>query len=115
MHAIGSKFTDKLITPLVLVAGATLAMGAFATSAAAASLANLYETMMTIRACEIVVTEEDWEKLTVEIEQMVSQTNASSDSVNGIFDDIKSEMSVNLETYCTDHADEVTVVLNSLV
>ena len=69
---------------------------------------------MTIRGCEMVVSEEDWENLTVEIEQTVSGTGASSDAVNGIFDSIKSEMSVDLEAYCTDHADDVAEVLSDL-
>jgi hypothetical protein len=36
MTAPACKFADKLITPLVLLAGAALAMGFLATSAAAA-------------------------------------------------------------------------------
>lgn len=114
MYAVSSKFIDKLITPLVLVAGATLAMTAFSAPAAAVSLDDLYTTMMTIRGCEMTVTEEDWENLTVEIEQAVSITSASSETVNGIFDEIKSQMSVDLPAYCADHADDVAQVLADL-
>ena len=40
MHAVNRKLADKLITPLVLILGATLAMGFIATSAAAAGVKN---------------------------------------------------------------------------
>jgi hypothetical protein len=114
MYALGSKCIEKLITPLLLVAGTTLALSSFSTAAYAVSLDELYTTMMTIRGCETVVSEEDWENLTFAIEQTVSNSGASSDTVNGIFDDIKSQMSADLAAYCTDHADDVTAVLEAL-
>jgi hypothetical protein len=59
MHAADNKYIDKLITPLLLVAGTILALSSFSTAAYAVSLDELYTTMMTIRGCGTVVSGED--------------------------------------------------------
>ncbi len=102
---------------VVSFAHACACVAAFATvptGASAATLEVYYRTMMTIRACEMVITEEDWDRLTSTIEDRISNTDTSSESVNGIFQQVGDEMRDNLEAYCAANTADATAVLADL-
>lgn len=105
---------DALRRFLPLVIGGPAIITLVAQPARAASLEDYYRTMMTVHACELIVDEGQWERLTLAIEEKISSTNASSDTVDGIFERVGDEMRDNLEAYCSDNADDATAVLSNL-
>jgi hypothetical protein len=104
----------KLVVSFAQACACVVAFSAAPAGASAATLEDYYRTMMTIRACEMVITEEDWDRLTSAIEDRISNTDTSSESVNGIFQQVGNEMRDNLEAYCADNTAAATAVLADL-
>ena len=104
----------KLVASFAHACACVAALSAVPSGASAAALEDYYRTMMTIRACEMVITEEDWDRLTSTIEDRISNTDTSSESVNGIFQQVGNEMRDNLEAYCAANVADATAVLADL-
>ena len=114
MCSVNVSLLCKTVVTFARICACAIAFAVAPNGASAATLEDYYRTMMTIRACEMVITEEDWNKLTSAIEERIASNDTSSESVNGIFQQVGNEMRDNLENYCADNTAAASAVIADL-
>ena len=114
MCSVNVSTLYKSVVSFAQITACAVALAAAPNSATAATLEDYYRTIMTIRACEMVITEEDWDKLTSAVEEKVANNDTSSETVNGIFQQVGNEMRDNLENYCADNTAAASAVIADL-
>jgi hypothetical protein len=98
-----------------LVAGLAAAGAALSSAPAqATSLTTYYKTLIAVRKCELPVEDDDVAKLQEAIENKVTALDASSDTINSIFDDLAAEVGTDTEAFCSDFGDEALEILSQL-
>lgn len=95
-------------------AGTVLAVMTAASPAGATTLSTYYKTLMAVRKCELTVEEEDMAKLHEAIENKVTNIEATSDTINGIFESIATEIGDDTAQFCTDYSATALVVIQDL-
>jgi hypothetical protein len=98
---------------LSVLFGASVTASAFPV-AHAFTLSQYYKTLMAVRKCELVVEDEAVANLQAAIENKVTSVEASSDTLNGIFDELAAEIGDDTEAFCTDFGGEALEILNQL-
>jgi len=95
------------ITTLAIVTGS-------ASPAGAETLNNYYKALVTVRKCELAVDDAQLARLHETIENRVTDTEASSDAINTIFDQIAAEIGTDLQAFCSTHSAAALSLLASL-
>jgi len=101
----------------VLVALFTVAVAIVAGSASpvgAETLKNYYNALVTLRKCELTVDDDQLAKLQEIIENRVTDTEASSDAINEIFDQITTEIGSDTQAFCSTYSTPTLSLLASL-
>jgi uncharacterized protein YoxC len=82
--------------------------------ALAETLNTYYKVLIAVRKCELSVDETQLARLQEIIENRVTDTDASSDTINAIFDQIAAEIGNDTPTFCTAYSDTALSILASL-
>ena len=95
------------IATLAIVAGS-------ASPARAETLKTYYKALITVRKCELSVDSAQLSKLQEMIENRVTDTEASSDAINAIFDQIAAEIGSDTPAFCATYSPTALSLLASL-
>lgn len=101
------------IAAALQIAVVLTAMGA-AVPARAETLATYYKVLIAVRKCELSVDETQLGRLQDIIETRVTNTDASSDTINSIFDEIASDIGDDTPAFCAAYGDTALSILQSL-
>jgi hypothetical protein len=82
--------------------------------AQAETLNTYYKVLIAVRKCELDVDETQLGRLQEIIENRVTDTDASSDTINAIFDDIAADIGSDTQAFCTDYSETALSILASL-
>jgi len=82
--------------------------------AQAETLETYYKVLIAVRKCELSVEEEQLGKLQDIIETRVTNTDASSDAINDIFDNIAADIGTDTPTFCAAYSETALSILANL-
>lgn len=99
---------------LIAIQAATAATFLSAIPARAETLETYYKVLIAVRKCELSVDEAQLSKLQDIIETSVTNTDASSDSIDGIFDNIAADIGGDTPAFCADYSDTALSILATL-
>lgn len=85
-----------------------------AAPAQAESLETYYKVLIAVRKCELTVDEVQLSKLQDIIETRVTNTDASSDTINDIFDNIAADIGSDTPAFCSAYSDTAFSILANL-
>jgi hypothetical protein len=80
----------------------------------AATLDTYYKTLMTVKTCELEVSEDAMGSLQAAIENKVTETEASSETINAIFTSLNAAIGDNVAEYCEAESPAALEILNAL-
>lgn len=80
----------------------------------AESLETYYKVLIAVRKCELSVEEDQLGKLQDLIETRVTNTDASSDTINDIFDNIAADIGSDTPTFCAAYSETALSILANL-
>jgi len=86
----------------------------FSAPAHAETLATYYKVLIAVRKCELSVEEVQLARLQDIIENRVTDTDTSSDSINNIFDEIAQDIGSDTPAFCAAYSDTALTILQSL-
>ena len=87
---------------------------ATAMPAQAETLETYYKVLIAVRKCELSVDENQLSKLQDLIETRVTNTDASSDAINDIFDNIAADIGTDTPAFCAAYTDTALSILANL-
>ena len=93
---------------------AVLALLIGAAPASAATLNIYYKTLMTVKTCELTVSEEAMGSLQTAIENKVTDIGASSDTIDAIFTSLNAAIGSDVAGYCAAESSAALVVIGGL-
>lgn len=106
------RMFSSIVTAIqVLAAFAFFSAG---TPAKAESLATYYKVLIAIRKCELSVEELQLARLQDIIENRVTDTDTSTETINSIFDGIAQDIGSDTPAFCASYSDTALSVLQSL-
>jgi hypothetical protein len=82
--------------------------------ARAETLNTYYKVLIAVRKCELSVDETQLAKLQEIIENRVTDTDASADTINAIFDQIAADIGNDTPTFCTAYSETALSILATL-
>jgi len=82
--------------------------------AQAETLNTYYKVLIAVRKCELSVDETQLARLQEIIENRVTDTDASADTINAIFDQIASEIGTDTPAFCADYSETALSILATL-
>ncbi len=82
--------------------------------ARAETLNTYYKVLIAVRKCELSVDEMQLAKLQEIIENRVTDTDASADTINAIFDEIAADIGSDTPAFCTAYSDTALSILATL-
>lgn len=82
--------------------------------ARAETLHTYYKVLIAVRKCELSVEEEQLAHLQEIIENRVTDTDASSETINSIFDEIAADIGTDTPAFCTAYGDTALSILATL-
>jgi hypothetical protein len=85
-----------------------------ASPAGAGTLSTYYKALITVRKCELSVDGAQLARLQEVIENRVTDTEASSDAINAIFDQITAEIGSDTPAFCATYTESALSLLESL-
>jgi hypothetical protein len=85
-----------------------------AAPAGAETLNTYYKTLIAVRKCELSVDEIQLAKLQEIIENRVTDTDASSDTINAVFDQIAAEIGDDTPAFCAAYSETALSLLATL-
>lgn len=97
-----------------LQAAAALAFIGGTAPAHAETLNTYYKVLIAVRKCELSVEEGQLSRLQEIIENRVTDTDASSDTINNIFDDIAADIGTDTPAFCADYSGTALSILATL-
>ena len=97
----------------IIAAIAATFIGA-AMPAQAETLETYYKVLIAVRKCELSVDEDQLSKLQDLIETRVTNTDASSDAINDIFDNIAADIGSDTPAFCAAYTDTALSILANL-
>lgn len=95
------------------VAAAFAIIGA-AAPAQAESLSTYYKVLIAVRKCELAVEDVQLARLQDIIENRVTDTDTSTDSINSIFDEIARDIGSDTQAFCASYSETALAILQSL-
>lgn len=95
-------------------AAATLAFIGGTAPAKAETLTTYYKVLIAVRKCELSVEEDQLARLQEIIENRVTNTDASSEAINSIFDNIAADIGTDTPAFCADYSDTALSILATL-
>jgi hypothetical protein len=98
----------------VLQTVAALAFIGGAQPAHAETLHTYYKVLIAVRKCELSVEEEQLAHLQEITENRVIDTDASSETINAIFDEIAADIGTDTPAFCTAYSDTALSILATL-
>lgn len=98
----------------VVQALVTLTFITWTTPAEAETLNTYYKVLIAVRKCELSVDEAQLARLQEIIENRVTDTDASSDTINAIFDQIASDIGSDTPAFCAAYSDTALSILATL-
>ncbi|WP_162914283.1 hypothetical protein [Taklimakanibacter lacteus] len=105
----------RILGSIVIALQAAIATTFMGTAPARAeSLETYYKVLIAVRKCELSVDEVQLSKLQDIIETRVTNTDASSDTINDIFDNIAADIGDDTPAFCTAYTDTALSVLENL-
>lgn len=96
----------QVIVALIFVGGAQPAQ--------AESLNTYYKVLIAVRKCELSVEETQLARLQEIIENRVTDTDASSETINAIFDEIAADIGTDTPAFCAAYSDTAISILATL-
>jgi hypothetical protein len=96
------------------LAAAAAAFILYAGSASAATLNTYYRALITVKTCELEVSEDAMGSLQTAIENKVTETGASSGTINAIFVSLNTEIGGDAASYCSAQSEAALEVINAL-
>lgn len=106
------RIPSSILTALQVVAA--LAFMGVSAPAQAETLSTYYKVLIAVRKCELSVEEMQLSRLQDIIENRVTDTDTSSDTINNIFDEIARDIGNDTPTFCADYSDTALAILQSL-
>lgn len=104
---LGSVVTAiQVATALAFIGGAAPAQ--------AETLTTYYKVLIAVRKCELSVDEGQLARLQEIIENRVTDTDASSDTINSVFDDIAADIGNDTPAFCADYSGTALAILATL-
>jgi hypothetical protein len=82
--------------------------------ASAETLSTYYKTLMTVKTCELEASEDAMGSLQAAIENKVTEIEASSETINAIFDDLNAAVSGDTTEYCAAESAAALEIINAL-
>lgn len=106
----------RILTSAVtaLQAAAAFAFIGVGTPAQAETLTTYYKVLIAVRKCELSVEEVQLARLQDIIENRVTDTDTSTDTINGIFDEIARDIGSDTPAFCAAYGDRALEILQSL-
>jgi hypothetical protein len=96
----------QVIVALIFVGGAQPAQ--------AESLNTYYKVLIAVRKCELSVEETQLSRLQEIIENRVTDTDASSETIDAIFDEIAADIGTDTPAFCAAYGDTAISILATL-
>lgn len=93
---------------------ATLAFLGTAVPARAETLNTYYKVLIAVRKCELEVDETQLARLQEIIENRVTDTDASADTINAIFDEIAADIGSDTPAFCAAYSGTALSILATL-
>jgi hypothetical protein len=106
------KILGGILAALTTVA--TLAFMGGTQPAQAETLSTYYKVLIAVRKCGLSVEEEHLARLQEIIENRVTDTDASSDTINAIFDEIAADIGSDTPAFCAAYSDTALSILATL-
>lgn len=97
-----------------LQAAAALAVIGVSAPAQAETLSTYYKVLIAVRKCELSVEEIQLARLQDIIENRVTDTDTSTDTINSIFDGIAQDIGSDTPAFCAAYSDTALAILQSL-
>ncbi len=85
-----------------------------AAPASAVTLSTYYKTLMTVKTCELPVSEDAMGALQAVIENTVTETEATSETINAIFTNLNAAVGGDIVEYCEAESAAALEVINAL-
>lgn len=82
--------------------------------AQAETLSTYYKVLIAVRKCELNVDEMQLAELQDIIENRVTDTDASSDTIDAIFDEIAADIGTDTQVFCADYSETALSILANL-
>lgn len=82
--------------------------------ASAATLNTYYKTLMTVKTCELSVSEDAMGALQAAIENKVTDIGASSETINDIFTDLNAAIGDDVAGYCAAESSAALEIIGTL-
>ncbi|MGE4252819.1 MAG: hypothetical protein AB7F09_25770 [Parvibaculaceae bacterium] len=101
---LGSLLAALQTAAIVLFMGSAAPVGA-------ESLNTYYKTLIAVRKCELSVDDAQLARLQEIIENRVTDTDASSDAINAIFDQIAAEIGSDTPAFCAAYSETALSLL----
>lgn len=98
----------------VMQLAAALAFLGTAVPARAETLNTYYKVLIAVRKCELSVDETQLARLQEIIENRVTDTDASADTINAIFDEIAADIGSDTPAFCAAYSDTALSILATL-
>jgi hypothetical protein len=102
----GMLATVQAVAAFVFIAGAAPAQ--------AETLNTYYKVLIAVRKCELTVDEVQLARLQDIIENRVTDTDASSATIDAIFDEIAADIGSDTQAFCTDYSETALSILATL-
>jgi hypothetical protein len=99
---------------LIAIQAATAATFLPVIPARAETLETYYKVLIAVRKCELSVDETQLSKLQDIIETRVTNTDASSETIDSIFDNIATDIGGDTPAFCADYSDTALTILATL-
>lgn len=96
------------------VAASALALLTISGPASAATLNTYYKTLMTVKTCELPVSEDAMGALQTAIENKVTDLGASSETINEIFADLNAAIGDDVVGYCAAESSAALEIIGTL-
>lgn len=106
------RLLSSIVTAIQVLLAVTF-IGA-ATPARAETLATYYKVLIAVRKCELSVEEVQLARLQDIIENRVTDTDTSTEAINGIFDEIARDIGSDTPAFCASYSDTALALLQSL-
>ncbi len=106
------KILGSILT--AIQAAAALALIGGTAPAQAETLTTYYKVLLAVRKCELSVDDEHLARLQEIIENRVTDTDASSETINDIFDDLAADIGTDTQSFCTDYSGTAIAILETL-
>lgn len=95
-------------------AATILAFAGHAAPARTETLTTYYKVLIAVRKCELAVDDLQLARLQEIIENRVTDTDASSDTINAIFDNIAADIGSDTPTFCAAYSESALSILATL-